>query len=194
MFPFLTIFIVFLIILTYHIKKSDAAQTKVTEDFWAKEYQANAVRKKDISKLDYITIPLEKIPQQLHTTTEEAFFALSEKPMLNLTGISNTDLKLQYGTANLAILSEYDANFTDMVALLPEYTAELLEAGQEDTARVLLEFAVDCNADSRKIYSQLTSIYQSHNETDNLKKLIELSEQLPEFTKLAVQKDLSAIL
>lgn len=194
MFPFLTIFIIFLLILTYYIKKSDAAQAKVTEDFWAKEYQANAVRKKDISKLDYINIPLEKIPQQLHTSTEEAFFALAEKPMLNLTGISNTDLKLQYGTANLAILSEYDANFTDMVAQLPEYTAELLEAGQEDTARTLLEFAIDCNADSRKIYSQLSSIYQSHNETDSLKKLMEASEQLPELTKLAVQKDLSAIL
>lgn len=194
MLPFLTIFIIFLIILTYYIKKSEAAQAKVTEDFWTKERQANAVRKKDISKLDYITIPFEKIPQQLHTSTEGAFFALGEKPMLNLTGISNTDLKLQYGTANLAILSEYDANFTDMVALLPEYTAELLEAGQEDTARTLLEFAISCNADSRKIYSQLSAIYQSHNETDNLQKLMEASEALPEFTKLAVQKDLSSIL
>lgn len=193
MLPFLTIFIVFLVILTYYIKKSDAAQSKAREDFWEKERQANAVRKKDISKLDYINIPLEKIPQQLHNSTEEAFFALAEKPMLNLTGISNTDLKLQYGTANLAILSEYDANFTDMVALLPEYTAELLDAGQEDTARELLEFAVSCNADSRKIYSQLAAIYQSHNETDKLQQLIEASEQLPEFTKAAVQKELAAL-
>lgn len=194
MFPFLTIFIIFLVVLTYHLKKSDAAQAKVQSDFWEKERQSNAVRKKDISKLDYINIPFEKIPQQLHTSAEEAFFALAEKPMLNLTGISNTDLKLQYGTANLKVLSEYDANFIDMVALLPEYTEELLEAGQEATARELLEFAVGCNADSRKIYSQLASIYQSHNETDNLQKLMEASEQLPELTKLAVQKELSSIL
>lgn len=191
MFPILTIFIIFLIILTYYIKKGNAAQTKVQEEFWEKERKSNAIRKQDISKLDYITIPLEKIPQQLHTPTEEAFFALAEKTMVNLTGISNTDLKLQYGTANLAALSEYDANFTEMVALLPEYTNELLDAGQEAAARDLLEFAVSCNADSRKIYSQLASIYKSHNEVDNLKKLMEASETLPELTKRAIQKELS---
>lgn len=191
MFPFLTIFIIFLIILTYYIKKGNAAQSKVQEEFWEKERKSNAVRKQDISKLDYITIPLEKIPQQLHTATEEAFWALAQKTMVNLTGISNTDLKLQYGTANLAVLSEYDANFTEMVSLLPEYTTELIEAGQETTARDLLEFAVSCNADSRKIYSQLASIYKSHNEVDKLKKLMEASEALPELTKRAIQKELS---
>ncbi|MBQ8625140.1 MAG: hypothetical protein IJ419_03085 [Agathobacter sp.] len=191
MFPFLTIFIIFLIILTYYIKKGNAAQSKVQEEFWEKERKSNAVRKQDISKLDYITIPLEKIPQQLHTATEEAFWALAQKTMVNLTGISNTDLKLQYGTANLAVLSEYDANFTEMVSLLPEYTTELIEAGQETAARDLLEFAVSCNADSRKIYSQLASIYKSHNEVDKLKKLMEASEALPELTKRAVQKELS---
>ena len=121
MFPFLTIFLVFIAILTYYLKKNDSAQAKIEEDFWNKERKANAVRKQDISKLDYITIPLEKIPQPLQTPCEEALFTLAKKPMLNLTGISNTDLKLQYGTANLTILSEYDNNFSEMVALLPEY-------------------------------------------------------------------------
>lgn len=194
MLPFLTIFIIFLIVLTYHIRKSDSAQAKVQEEFWEKERRSNATRKQDISKLNYITIPLEKIPQQLHTSTEDAFFALADKKMLNLTGISNTDLKLQYGTANLPLLSEYDTNFTEMVALLPEYTQELIAAGQEAAARELLEFAVSCNADSRKIYSQLAAIYQSHGEADSLQKLTEASENLPELTRLAVQKDLSAIL
>ncbi len=194
MLPFLTIFIVFIIVLTYHIKKNDSAQAKVEEDFWAKEHKSNAVRKQDISKLDYITIPLEKIPQPLQTSCEEAFFALAEKPMLNLTGISNTDLKLQYGTANLAILSEYDNNFSDMVALLPDYVAELLETGQETVAKDLLEFAIAHNADSRKIYSLLAGIYQAQGDTDKLQSLLEASEKLPEYTKLAVQKDLNALL
>ncbi len=191
MLPFLTIFIVFLAVLTYHIKKSDSAQAMVQDEFWEKERKSNAVRKQDISKLDYITIPFEKIPQQLDTSTEKAFFSFAEKPMLNLTGISNTDLKLQYGTANLAILSEYDTNFTNMIALLPEYTCELLEAGQEDAARDLLEFAISHNADSSKIYRQLAAIYQSHNENDKLQALWEASEKLPELTRLSVQKLLS---
>ena len=191
MFPFLTIFIIFILVLTYHIKKNDAAQAKVQEEFWEKERRSNAVRKQDISKLDYITIPFEKIPQKLHTPTEEAFFAFGDKQMLNLTGISNTDLKLQYGTANLEVLSKCDTNFSDMIALLPEYTLELLEAGQEASAKDLLEFAISHNADSRKIYRQLADIYRSHQDTASLEKLQEASKALPELTRLAVQKDLS---
>ena len=160
MFPFLAILIIFCLILAFYIRKNDAAQQKVQDDFWEKERQSNAVRKKDISKLDYITIPLDKIPVKLETSTEKAIFALAEKPMLNFVGISNTDLKLQYGTANLDILTEYENNFLDFVALLPDYTTELVEAGEKDSARMLLEFAVSVNADSRKIEKQLAALLE----------------------------------
>lgn len=193
MFPFLAIFITFCLVLTYNIRKSDAAQQKAEEEFWEKERLANAVRKQDISKLDYITIPLEKIPQKLDTLAEKKLFALADKPMLNLTGISNTDLKLKYGTANITILSEYDTNFTDFVSVLPEYTNELLEAGFLDTAQELLEFAVSYNADSRKIYKQLADIYCSTGQTEKINHLLNTSEHLPKYTKIAVQKDLSSM-
>ena len=193
MFPFLAIFIVFCIVLTYYIRKGDSSQKKVMDDFWEKERQANAIRKKDISKLDYITIPLEKIPQKLCTSVETSFFALAEKPMLNLTGISNTDLKLEYGTANLAILSEYDENFIDMVALLPAYVSELLEAGQTETAQMLLEFAVDVKADSRILYQQLATLYKDTQLEDKIQNIWKASETLPELTKKAIQKDLSSM-
>ncbi len=193
MFPFLMIFIVFCILLSYYIKKSDNDQKKITEEFWEKELRANAVRKKDISKLDYITIPLEKIPEPLGTSCEKSFFSLAEKPMLNLTGISNTDLKLSYGTANLNILSEYDNNYAEMISLLPEYCLELQKAGQEDTAQMLLEFAVNKKADSRKIYSQLAAIYQKKGLNAKIDWLMTTSEVLPEITKNAIQKDLSAM-
>ena len=42
MFPCLTIFIIFIAILTYHIHKSDAKQAEVEAAFWQKEYEANS--------------------------------------------------------------------------------------------------------------------------------------------------------
>ena len=158
MFPFLAIFIVFCLLLTFYIRKNDTAQQKVQDEFWEKERMSNAVRKKDISKLDYITIPLDKIPVKLETSTEKAIFSLAEKPMLNFVGMSNTDLKLAYGTANLDILTEYENNFLEYVALLPDYATELIEAGEKETARMLLEFAVSVNADSRKIDNLLLQL------------------------------------
>lgn len=193
MFPFLATFIIFCLVLTFYIRKNDAAQQKVQDDFWEKERQSNTVRKKDISKLNYITIPFEKIPVKLETSTENELFELAQKPMLNLTGISNTDLKLEYGTANLAALSEYDLNFTNFVTILPDYTSELLEAGEVDTAQMLLEFAVSVKADSRKIYKQLSDIYTQNNQLDKIQWLKDSAEVLPEYTKNAILKDLSSI-
>lgn len=161
MFPFLVIFIVFCLVLTFYIRKNDTAQQKAQHDFFEKERLSNTVRKKDISKLDYISIPLDKIPVKLESSTENTIFALAEKPMLNFVGISNTDLKLQYGTANLDILTEYENNFLEFVALLPDYATELVEAGQKESAIMLLEFAVNVNADSRKIDNLLASLKES---------------------------------
>ena len=158
MFPILAIFIVFCLLLHYYIRKGDGSQQKAMDDFMEKERKSNAVRKKDISKLEYITIPFDKIPVKLETSTEKAFFALADKPMINLIGISNTDLKLEYGTANLEILTQYENNFLDFVSLVPDYAAELSEAGEKETALMLLEFAVSANADSRKIDNQLAAL------------------------------------
>ena len=93
------------------------------KSFWDKERKANSTVIKDIGNLDYITIPLDKIPVKLETSTEKAIFSLAEKPMLNFVGMSNTDLKLAYGTANLDILTEYENNFLEYVALLPDSRA-----------------------------------------------------------------------
>lgn len=193
MFPFLAIFIVFCAVLGYYNKKSDTSQKEVMENFFEKERLSNAVRKKDISQLEYITIPFEKIPQELNTLTEKDFFSFAEKPMLNLTGISNTDLKLEYGTANLAVLSEYDTNYMDMISLLPTYVDELLEAEQIDTAQALLEFAINTKADSRKLYQQLVSIYKETNQLEKIDHLKNMAEQLPDMTKNIIQNDLSSI-
>lgn len=158
MFPLLAIFIVFCLLLSFYIKKNDATQQQVQDEFWEKERRSNAVRKKDITKLDYISIPLDKIPVKLESSTEKTIFALAEKPMLNFVGISNTDLKLEYGTANLELLTEYENNFLEFVALLPDYATELIEAGETESARMLLEFAVSVNADSRKIDNLLATL------------------------------------
>ena len=193
MFPFLAIFIIFCIVLTYYIKKGDSSQKEIMENFFEKERLSNGVRKKDISQLNYITIPFEKIPHKLDTSVEKDFFAFSEKTMLNLAGISNTELKLQYGTANLDVLSQYDTNYMDMIALLPKYVEELLAAGDTSTAQALLEFAIETRADSRIIYKQLLSIYKETQQMDKVDYLLTVSNDLPELTRNLIQQDLSSI-
>ena len=49
-------------IIAYNKRKSDRAMRKASDNFWDKERQANLTRRKDISKLPYITIPYETLP------------------------------------------------------------------------------------------------------------------------------------
>ena len=64
MFIFLAVFIIFVLILNFAIHKNNHSQENVQEQFWENERQANFTRRKDIHNLNYLTIPIEKIPQK----------------------------------------------------------------------------------------------------------------------------------
>lgn len=131
-FPFLGLFIIFLSVAAYYRKRATAQQKKVTEDFWSREDQANQIRRKDISNLPYITIPLEKFPIGISddeelTDYENDLKTLASRKILNLSHQSNTDLKLAYGPANLPALSEYDQNYTTLLRNLVAYADCLIK-------------------------------------------------------------------
>ena len=94
-------FILFLAYYAYRRKQIDKVNTQKESDFWKRENDANSTRKQDITNLDYIQIPVDTFPigaypNEGYEETEQQLLALSEQKILNLTGISNTDLKLQY--------------------------------------------------------------------------------------------------
>ena len=157
----LILFILFIAVITFAIKRADSAQAKVTEEFWEKERKANSTLRGDTTDLCYITIP-----------------DLRDKTLVNLTGMTNTDLKLKYGILNFKKLSEYDDNFTKFVSMLPGYYNRLKEAGYESLANELLEFAVEQGADSKNVYSLLANAFISMSKADRLAELIEKAKQL----------------
>ena len=194
MIPIFTIlFIGFILVLQFQIRKSDAQQDEVDQRFWERERQANTIRKKDISNLDYITIPEDLFPMNLATDTENSLAALRGKKMLNLTGKTNTDLKLLYGVSNLEELSEYDDNFTLFVRLVPDYANQLQNDGQIEQARRLLEFAVEKQADSKNIFTQLAQLYAAAGEGDKIQSLITAASELESLSKLPIISSLQDI-
>lgn len=194
MFIFLTVFIIFLVILNFSLRQNDSKQNKREEEFWEQERKANYARRKDISNLTYLTIPIEKIPHNLHTDAEEILVELSNCRMLNLAGITNTELKLAYGPANLEELSKYDDNFTRFVQAVSTYGTELLESGQSDAARELLELAVSYHADSANIYTTLAQIYQQSGMTDKIQDLINSASEINTIASKMITEKLQAYL
>lgn len=195
--------LVIIIIVLYFIMRIDSNKVnkKVADEkqsFWNKEYKSNEIRKQDVSSLDYIKIPLDKLP--IKDTTDETLLALqysiinlSKVSILNLTGVSNTDLKLQYGVANLNFLSECDNNYTLLVNSLYKWGSYLYDNGQLDNAKIVLEYGITCNTDISKNYILLANIYKEQNTPNKIDKLLDIISNLNTFRKESILKSVREI-
>jgi len=160
----ISILLVFVVWLNYEIKKNSRLSNKTSKEFWDKETLANQKRAEDISGLDYVQVPFDKLPKQdvsdaTSNSYRDTIFSLSDKKILNLSDLTNTELKLKYGVSNLAILSEYDDNYTKLVSFLHKWGERLLGQGYLGKALAVLEVAVDCKTDVHKTYELLADIY-----------------------------------
>jgi len=197
--PILPLLIIFVVWLTVKIKMSDRALKQTKESFLENEVNANLTRKQSLDDLDYITIPLNKLPFCSNVSKEilsyqEAVRNLSEKKIVNLTGTSNTDLKLKYGAANLEPLMEYDRNFTELSRALYKWGQALFDNDMQEESKTVLEFAVSCNSDISKIYILLATIYKSNGEEHKINQLISSANELNSLMKNSIIRNLETFL
>lgn len=164
-FPFFASFIVFIILLTLRLRHSGRKDAKAADEYWKKELQANATRRKSLDQLPYITIPFDRLPMDVLATDDsiqeiqKTLKALSETKMVNFNGKSNTDLKLEYGAPNINLLAEYDQNYTDLIICLNKWGALLLEKGESPAAQTVLEYAVEIGSDISATHKMLADLY-----------------------------------
>ncbi len=228
------------------------------EEFWKNERASQFVPRKDISSLDYITIPYSELPfrywrpgspapvrihkestapassesvtasdelsvhtEEIHSDSSASFSAedssylrapeyaaplaeelagaeyelcsLSEKKILNLVGISNTELRLTYGTANLDPLTSYDQNFTVLIRTLQKWGTLLVSSGQSDDAVTVLAYAVSVGSDIAGTYTLLARLYKGRNELDKIEELKASAEQLSTLMKPSILRDLEQL-
>ena len=187
-FPFLASFIIFLIWLSYQLAKSKRITEKQEKSFWERERLANQTRRKSLDALPYITIPLDTLPMQLcqedDTVREcsDLVRSLSEQTIVNLTGYSNTDLKLMYGAPNITLLSDYDQNYTLL--------ARTLQKGFVNETKAILEFAVSTQTDVSGSYKLLASIYKKEGHPEKIASLLETASTLRSAMKPAIVRAL----
>lgn len=193
----LPLFILFAWFVTYQVKRTTAIGSQKQEEYREYELNANFVRKKDISGLPYIKVPLEELPFQDTTNPDltelqDKVKEIAQTDILNLTGISNTDLKYQYGVANLDKLSICDNNFIKLSRALYNWGMWLYKNQNINEARKVLEYAVSCKVDISGIYTTLASIYCDNNEADKIDYLKEQVATLNTLMKDSILKSLDA--
>lgn len=160
-------------------KKSDSDVEKQKEDFFEREHKANFVRKKSLDNLKYISIPEEFLSYDYKKAFKnckneenalkavDTLISLKEEKIVNFTGKTNTDLKLEYGTANINILSEFDQNYTLLVTSLQTICESMIEADEDFTIK-MLEYAINIGTDISLSYKMLIDIYVSKNDENLL--------------------------
>ncbi len=195
---FLASFITFSLLISFTIKRQARKDRNSEKNFWARETQANSVRRKPLDNLNYISIPLETFPTHLRNDNPDVMEcigimeSLTSEKIVNLTGWSNTDLKLEYGTANITVLSEYDQNYTLLVRTLQKWADLLLEENYAKEASVLMAFAVSTNTDISRTYYLLADYWASQGETFRIEQLIRTAEGLRSVNKDAIIRHLKA--
>ena len=197
--PFLGLFIMLLATVAFFRKRSDRRQQETKEAFWEREQEANLVRRKDISGLSYISIPFEDFSigafsDEKLTEAEHALETFRDKKILNLTGLTNTDLKMQYGPANLPTLMECDQNFTDMLHALTDYSNRLMELEHMDAAIPVLEFCVNVGSDVSSHYVTLANYYKAGGQSAKLESLREKASALNSLMKTSILQKIDTII
>lgn len=256
-FPILTSVIIFVIILSFAIKRSNRQMEQDSEAFFERERRANTVRKKSLDNLNYIHIPPEilaidienicadyfskhelkepepssdaascetpdlasisascetpdqdSISEEMQPSQEyldfkekeknlhnsiQTLHTLSNEKIVNFTGISNTDLKLTYGTANISSLMEYDQNYTSLAMELQNLATLLIALDAEDAAIPVLEFAIATKSDISGTYKCLATLYKKKNQPEKIEPLIQQARDLPTVMSASIVKYLEEI-
>lgn len=190
--------LVLCIFVFFALQHTKGKEKAAEHEFWERERKANFTRKKSLDSLNYITIPGEILAMQPCTMTEEINSVLldlndlSSCKIVNLTGFTNTDLKLKYGAANINILSDYDFHYTNLVTLLQKL-GELLHENSDDTNAVkVLEFAVSTGTDVSKTYYLLAELYREAGTPEKINALIKQAQGLNSLMKDTIVQNLQA--
>lgn len=198
-FPVLTIVALFILAMFAANKKSDRQMREPIEQFLERESAANLVRKQSLDDLAYIRIPEDFFSFSYNAETDpdaaEAMTILNsirEEQIVNFTGLSNTDLKLSYGAANLPLLSRFDQNYTLLARALQSLAEYLVRKEQKKDAIRVLEFAIETRTDISASYKLLGDLYIENGSPEKVDDLIPKAAALNSALSGAIVRSLEA--
>ncbi len=193
--PVLIIIVAVALIFKIYMNKS-SKNYDPDREFFERERQADLTPRKSIEDLPYIIVNPDELPLTLPIERPEAVERqetirnMADKKVLNFTGRSNTDLKLEYGAPNIGFLMTCDMNYTRLVQSIAYLAEDYLNAGYEAEAKELLEYGISINTDVKKNYMLLASLYAKSGELSRITGLLEKAGSLRSLSKNGIIRSL----
>lgn len=200
---FFLLALVFTAWLAFERIKSSKQDEERVRAFWQRENDANNTRRKNLDTLTYIKVPnwitLDALSSALPTDDAELnrcsdiFKSLSSQRILNLTGMTSTDIKMEYGPANLNKLDEYDQNFTLFAQTIYAYGERLHTLGFDHEAMRVLRFGIDSLSDISGNYKLLASLYIKYGQQEKISEIRDAATKLNSLLKKSIIKYLDEL-
>jgi len=198
-FPIVASLILFVVFLGFRLFVIDKLDRNNSSFFLKRESAAYNTRKRALEDLLYIQIPINQLPtnifghnEQIRECIEKALYLRSSK-IVNLGNLTNTELKLRYGAANLKTLMEYDQNFTSLICILEKWGQLLYAENLTEEATHVLEYAVSIQSDIAGTYLLLSKIYQQQGTDEKAQALKLAVNALPASSCQRISKQLASV-
>jgi len=174
--------LVFIVFLKYKLSKVETEESQQLDDYLRLERKASLPIRKSLKNLSFIELPLDELPFHPNQSTkldkiEKQIKVLSKEKICNLSGTTNTELKLRYGAGNLDELSEYDENFAKLLRLLADWSEELYNLGFDEDAVMIATTAINYQSDVKKTFTTLARIYKKQNQIEKVYELLPIAEE-----------------
>lgn len=198
-FTYLVCFFIFCLWLRYEQNKSKKTEQKTSDEFWAREYEANHTRNKDYSDLPILKIkeseiPMTNSPSKAIQYNIDHVLQIIKNPLADLSEYSNTELKLAYGVGNFKLLSEYDENFNQFLISVTNLARSYEKEGLYDAARDSYLLALHYGSKRVSDYTELAEIYLKLNQPEKITQLIRETESGAHPRKDAIIRSLREVL
>lgn len=198
-YPVFASFIIFILLVRHNIRRNRRIEENTEKAFWDRERKANEVRRKPLDDLVYVKPDMSSFPMDVMADDPEVkecrelLKSLENEKIVNLTGQTNTDLKLHYGVANLKTLTEYDDRYTLLVQTIQKWADRLWENGYTEEAIPILEEQLRIHADITSAYRKLAVYYRDQNKPEKIEELKKTAETLNSSSKNVILKSLDEI-
>lgn len=185
------LFLIFLGVFNLLRRNAEQRHTNKWQTFWKKESASNLTLPQDISQLNYIdfsgvTLPFSLFEDELLNEYEQQILLLRDEKILNLSGFTNTELKLQYGTSHLGNLIQCDQNFIVLARTLNQWGHRLYELSHIPEAKTVLAFAVSIGSDMKPTYELLLQLYKESGDSSCINDLKRSAEKLNTLRKASI--------
>lgn len=161
----------------YHIKRTSRLERLQRDRFWSQEEASLIVRKKELQSEDFQYPDLSRLKlDSSHPEIQpliEKIKALSKREMMSFPDLSNTELRLRFGTANQSIISQNEENYHSYLRHLASYGKIMLEFDDVEEALYAYEECIRMKSDFSDHFVELGKLYLLLGKVEDFKSLTE---------------------